>query len=130
MIDTNVLFSSIVLNSPLLLQMVYDIVDNHTIVLSTHIIDELKRVTKRKFPDRYSAMEKFLQELPFELVYTPEQIDLSKYPDMEDKKNLPILVSAIIENVDVLISGDTDFTKLNIDNPEIMLSRKFVEKYL
>jgi predicted nucleic acid-binding protein len=92
-------------------------------------VDELKRVTKRKFPAKYDILESFLRELPFELVYTPEKIDKSKYPDIRDAKDLPVLVSAIIEDVDVLISGDADFSPLEMEHPEIVTPKGFVEKY-
>jgi predicted nucleic acid-binding protein len=72
MIDTNVLISAFVLFSPYLLRMIENITEQHTIVLPTYVVDELKRVTMRKFPEKYDRLELFLRELPFELVYTPE----------------------------------------------------------
>lgn len=129
MIDTNVLISAFVLSSRHLLQMIDNITEHHTIVLPTYVIDELKRVTKEKFPARYALLETFFRELPFELVYTPEKIDQAKYPDIRDVKDLPILVSAIIEDVDVLISGDGDFAPVDLKHPEILTPRAFVEKY-
>jgi putative PIN family toxin of toxin-antitoxin system len=129
MIDTNVLISAFVLSSPYLSQMVDSITERHTIVLPTYVVDELKRVTKRKFPTKYDLLESFLGELPFELVYTPEKIGKSKYPDIRDEKDLPILVSAIVEDVDVLISGDADFAPLEMERPEILTPKGFVEKY-
>ena len=96
MIDTNVIISAFVLSSPHLTKMVEEIAERHTIVLSTYIVDELKRVTRHKFPDKYGLLESFLRDLPYELVYSPEVIDKSKYPDIRDLKDLPVLVSAII----------------------------------
>ena len=129
MIDTNVLISAFILSSPYLMQMVENITERHTMVLPTYVIDELKRVTMRKFPKKYNLLESFIRELPFELVYTPEKIDKAKYPEIRDLKDLPILVSAIIEDVDVLISGDGDFAPIEIEHPEIMTPRGYVEKY-
>ena len=129
MIDTNVLISAFVLNSRYLTQMIDSITEHHNIALPTYVIDELKRVTKAKFPDQYSLLEPFFRELPFELVYTPEKIDQTKYPDIRDIKDLPILVSAIIEDVDVLISGDSDFAPLDMEHPEILTPKSFVDKY-
>jgi len=63
------------------------------------------------------------------LVYTPEKINPADYPDIRDIKDLPILVSAIKEDVDVLISGDADFAPLDMKHPEILTPREFVEKY-
>ena len=128
-LDTNVLIAAFVLNSKYLNEMIDNITERHTIVLPTYIIDELKRVTREKFPDRYSLLEPFFRELPFELVYTPEQIDKTQYPDIRDEKDLPILVSAIIEDVDVLISNDTDFAPLELERPEILTPKNYVEKY-
>jgi len=103
--------------------------EHHTIVLPTYIIDELKRVAKEKFSSKYYLLEMFFQELPFELVYTPESIDKTKYPDIRDVKDLPILVSAIIEDIDVLISNDADFAPLGLERPEILTPKAYVEKY-
>jgi putative PIN family toxin of toxin-antitoxin system len=129
MIDTNVLISAFVLSSAYLSRMIDCISEQHTIVLPTYVVDELKRVTKRKFPAKYCLLEPFLRELPFELVYTPENIDKSQYPDIRDAKDLPVLVSAIIEDVDVLISGDADFAPLEMEHPEILTPKGFVDKY-
>jgi predicted nucleic acid-binding protein len=109
--------------------MVESIAENHSIVLPTYVLDELKRVTKQKFPGKYDLLESFLWELPFELVYTPGKINKSEYPDIRDIKDLPVLASAIIEDVDVLISGDADFAPLEMEHPEILTPRDFVDKY-
>lgn len=129
MIDTNVLISAFVLTSPYMSSLLETISEQHTIVLPTYVVDELKRVTKAKFPDRYVLLESFLRELPFELVYTPEKINIANYPDIRDIKDLPVLVSAINEDVDILLSGDADFAPLNMKHPEILTPREFVDRY-
>jgi len=129
MIDTNVFISAAVFSSSHMLQLIDEISENHTIVLSTYIVDELKRVTREKFPDRVDTVERFLHELPFELAYTPEKIDTSKYPEIRDIKDLPVLVSALKEDVDVLLSGDIDFSPLDMERPEILTPRAFIELY-
>lgn len=40
-----------------------------------------------------------------------------------------VLVSAIIEEVDILITGDKDFSELDIEKPEILTPKEFLEKY-
>ena len=65
MIDTNLLVSAFVLSSSYLLKLIDVISEHHKIVLSTYGIDELKRVTRQKFPAKYDFLESFLQELPF-----------------------------------------------------------------
>ena len=129
MLDTNILISAAVLSSHRIISFLDDISEHHTIVLSTYIVEELKRVTNEKFPTKKAVIEQFLRELPFELVYTPEKIDSGQYPDIKDKKDLPILVTAIHENIDVLLSGDNHFTSLELERPEFMTIRNFMEKY-
>ena len=129
MLDTNVLISAVVLSSSYLLELLNVLAERHTIVLSTYVIDELKRVTKQKFPGKSGMLEAFLRELPFELTYTPENIDPSKYPGIRDSKDLPVLVTAINEDVDVLLSGDGDFAPLDMERPEVLKPRAFMEKY-
>ncbi len=44
-------------------------------------------------------------------------------------KNSPILATAIIEDVDIFITGDKDFHVLDIEQPKIMPMTNFLEKY-
>ena len=48
-------------------------------------------------------------ELPFELVYTPKELDLNEFPEMRDVKDSPILATTIMEGIDVFLTGDKDF---------------------
>jgi len=118
-----------VLSSSYLQKLIDTISKQHKIVLSTYGIDELKKVTQYKFPEKYDLLESFLRELPYELVYTPEKIDPSIYPPIRDIKDLPILVSAIIDDVDTLLTNDIDFTSLEIERPEILTPKEFLKKY-
>ena len=129
MIDTNILISAFVLSSPHMLKLIDEISENHTIILSTYIIDELKRVTREKFPTKYEKLEIFLHEFPFVVTYLPDKINKSNYPNIRDAKDLPILVSAINENVDILLSGDSDFAPIDLKHPEILTPKQFIEKY-
>ena len=129
MLDTNVLVSAAVLSSHHITTLLDELAEHHTIVLSTYVIDELKRVTREKFPGKSTIVERFLQELPFELTYTPDNIEQSGYPHIRDAKDLPILATAINEDVDVLLSGDDDFTALALERPEVLTPRRFIEKY-
>jgi len=74
-------------------------------------------------------LDTFLSELPFEYAYMVEKIDTVKYPSIRDKKDLPVLVSAITEDVDILITGDKDFSEIEIEKPEIPTPAQFLEKY-
>jgi putative PIN family toxin of toxin-antitoxin system len=128
-LDTNILISAFVLTSPHILKLLNIITEKHEILLATYVVDELKAVTRRKFPAQYEKLETFLYELPFELIYTPDKIKTEEYPGVRDKKDLPVLVSAILADADILLTGDSDLTAVDIDRPEIMTVRYFIERY-
>ena|SRR6056297_944736 len=128
MLDTNIIISILIFNSKELNRLFYHVVLDHHLVLSTYIIDELKMVVHRKFPDKKKALEEFLKELPFELCYTPKNIDRTLF-EIRDMKDYPILYSAIIEEVEIFITGDKDFSSVDINKPEILTPRKFLDKY-
>ena len=60
MIDTNILLSEILFPSAKMINMMDYITKNHSLVLCSHIIDEIHSVFKRKLPDDISTLEKFL----------------------------------------------------------------------
>lgn len=41
-----------------------------------------------------------------------------------------MLYTAILEDVDVLVTGDRDFADIDIEKPEIMTPAEFIEKFL
>ena len=48
---------------------------------------------------------------------------------IRDVKDVPILATAILENVDILVTGDEDFLVLQTERPEIMTMAEFEKKY-
>jgi len=102
---------------------------NNRIVLCSYGLDELYDVVRRKFPSKLQQIEIFLQKLPFTLVHTPE-IDLLEMDiKIRDESDYPILMSAILADVDVLITGDKDFKDLVIDKPEVLTPTDYINKY-
>lgn len=79
--------------------------DNHSIVLCDYAIEELRLVVERKFPAKMVALERFFLELPFDLVHTPKNINVGDFPSVRDQKDSPILATAIMEDVDVFVTG-------------------------
>lgn len=73
MIDTNVLISIFLFPSARMLSLIDAITERHTIILPSYVLDELKNVIKRKFPQKYGLLDQFIQEFPFALAYTPEE---------------------------------------------------------
>jgi len=98
-------------------------------VLSSYVLDELKDVIRDKFPKKYAELDIFLTSLPFEYVYTPDILDETKYPALRDSGDLPVLASAIMADVDILLTGDKDFAGLELDRPAILTPAQFVEQY-
>lgn len=83
---------------------------------------------KIKFKVDIKELDEFLKNFPFDLVYFPINIE-EKLFEIRDKDDYIILYTAIIENVDVFITGDKDFNDVDIDRPEIMNAKEFLEKY-
>jgi len=129
MLDTNIIVSAGVFGGAWSSAVVLSIADKHSLVLSSAIIDELREVVAQKFPNKTSVLEQFLQRLSYEIAYTPTDIDDGLYPKVRDKKDYPILASAIIADVDVFITNDKDFDPVDIDRPEIMTPLAFQQKY-
>ncbi len=129
MLDTNIIISIVIFNSEKLKQLLIRICDNYSLVLSSYIIKEVEDVTKRKFPNKVEDIEKFLYKLPYEMEYVPSKIDIKTIPNIRDCKDMPILYSAIVSDVDILITGDKDFEDVEIERPEIMTAIEFLDKY-
>ncbi|MEN3004584.1 hypothetical protein [Dehalobacterium formicoaceticum] len=49
---------------------------------------------------------------------------------IRDKMDYPVLNTAIIEDVDILVTGDKDFSDVEIEKPEILTPSEFAEKYI
>lgn len=129
MLDTNILISVIIFNSNKLKELLVNICDNHTLILSSYIIEELEDVVNRKFPSKKASLSKFLYQLPYELNYTPLDVIKDLEIEIRDPKDLPILNSAIVSDVDIFITGDKDFENVQIEKPVIMTAIEFLEKY-
>jgi putative PIN family toxin of toxin-antitoxin system len=130
MLDTNVLLSAGIFAGKRTSSLTLRIAEEHTIVLSSQIIDEFRAVMELKFPDKKPALERFLTRLSYEISPTSNEIDKDIYPKVRDKKDYPILASAIIAEVDVFVSGDKDFGDLGLARPEIMTIGEFEARYL
>ena len=128
MLDTNVLISAFVFRSSKMNAVINKITDNHKLVLSSFIIEELTEVVKRKFSDKINALDIFLTILPYELVYTPKNMPEAVF-EIRDKMDYPVLYTAIIEDIDILVTGDKDFKDILIEKPIILTPSEFIEAY-
>lgn len=128
MVDTNVLISLLVFSSKKMNQMMECIFLEHQLVLSSYIVEEFKGVVKRKFPSKIAVVDTLLAKMSYEYVYTPDLIDEILF-EIRDVKDYPVLYTAILEDVDILVTGDSDFDDVDVEKPEIMTPAQFVENY-
>ena len=102
--------------------------DEHTICLCTCGIDEMRSVVNRKFPAKTQALELFLSEFSYELLLTPAILPQG-LPSIRDVNDLPILASAIMGDVDLLLTGDKDLEAVDVKRPVVLSPNKFMEQY-
>ena len=119
MLDTNVLISAFVFKSSIINEVIRKISNEHEIVIASYCIDELKEVVREKFHIDMKKLDKFLNDFPFHLLYSPESIEVKLF-EIRDECDYIILHTAIIENVDILITGDKDFKDVDVEYPEIL----------
>ncbi len=128
MLDTNILISAFVFKSKKMNELIYKLSKEHEIIICSYTVEELKELIDTKFKVSQSDLDEFLRDFPFDLVYSPTNIE-NKLFEIRDKDDYIILHTAIIENVDAFITGDKDFDDIDIDKPEIVSATEFLEKY-
>ena len=126
MLDTNILVSLLLFPNQRLNHMMEVILSSHKLVLSSFVVEELKAVVQRKFPAKTAVVDDLLAKMSFDLVYTPEQIN-EKLFYIRDEKDYPVLYTAMIEDVDILITGDKDFAEIEVERPEILTPAEFMD---
>ncbi len=126
LIDTNILFSALLFpNSKPAPALLYA-ASSHTIVLCEQNLCELREVIQRKAPKYLPAVETMLAELAYEFIPSVYNIDKA----MRDETDQPILNSAILHDVDIILTGDKDFLSLDLERPKCMTAAEFLENYL
>ena len=128
MLDTNVLISAFVFKSSIMNEVITKILNEHEIVIASYCIEELKGVIREKFNIDMKKVDKFLNNFPFHLVYSPESVERKLF-EIRDECDYIILHTAVVENVDILITGDKDFKDVDVEYPKILTPREFLEKY-
>ena len=129
MLDTNILISAFIFKSKKLNCLIEKLSKEHEIILCSYVIEELQNVLKEKFPNiKLTNIDEFLETFSFEFVYSPKIVD-KKLFEIRDNEDYLILHTAIVENVDILITGDKDFENIEINNLEILKPSEFLNKY-
>ncbi len=128
MLDTNILISAFIFKSSKMNLLIEKLTKEHEIVICSYTIDELKHLIKEKFNVEYTALDNFLSEFHYTLVYSPSKVE-EKLFKIRDENDYIILHTAIIDDVDILITGDKDFKDVDIERPEIYTPSEFLENF-
>ena len=128
LIDTNIVISAALFPNNRMTRFLAVISEENSLFLCSYSLEEIQRVVKRKFPTKTRDMEAFLQDLQYTLVGTPSTNVLDGIA-LRDLNDYPILASAFIADVDILITGDRDFGGVHIERPEILTISEFMKKY-
>lgn len=123
LIDTNILFSALLLPGSKPAKALLYISENHEMVLCDRNISELRDILNRKAPKCLPDAEVLLAELPYELIPAVDHAEKL----IRDPKDQPILNAAIVSDVDVILTGDKDFLCLAIEKPKCMSVTQFFE---
>jgi putative PIN family toxin of toxin-antitoxin system len=123
MIDSNVLVSAVYNPSSKPANAVRDVCENHELLLCDYIVAECYYVVGRKFPQHTTVLDNLLTSLGYSLVVAPR----GNNRHIADPKDAPILNAAILENVDIIISGDSHFLSLGLERPKVLTPSQYLE---
>jgi predicted nucleic acid-binding protein len=130
MVDTNILVSAALFRDGGVAAILKEIMSRYDLCICTFSLEELFIVFERKFREKRGDLDEFLRDLSYELVYSPFKIAKTGLPHIRDEKDYPILISAMDADIDVLVSGDKDFSCVDCERPEILTPLLFKEQYL
>ena len=131
LIDTNVLISAALYpnSTPYHAYVKAATYPNHGLICEQNV-DEMKRIFNKKFPDRVSALDRFLSIALLTLELVPVPVDqTSSEAKIRDTKDRPILRAALNANADVLLTGDKDFLESGLEKPKAMTPMEFLSAH-
>ncbi len=128
MIDSNIVISALFFPNGRISAILRELLLQHTVCLASFSLDEIEDVAHRKFPDELEIFDAFLDELPYEIIRTPDV--LPAMPWIRDRKDRPILATALTGDVDFLLTGDKDFLDVELTRPILMTPAQFAAMYL
>ena len=126
-VDANVIISAILFPTGKTAFVFSYLLEKHTVIISSYTKYECREVFEKKFPARIDLLDTFFEGISYEEFQSPEKYDEMKYPKIRDIRDLPVLVSAILSDSDILITGDKDFEEVKIDKPLIFSPTKYYE---
>jgi len=126
LLDTNVLIGALATRG-LCADVLREVLVSHQLVISTPLLEELKRVLEQKLKVPDGLIVEFI-----ELIQRDAQLSTpSDLPDVkiQDKDDLIILSSAVNGRADLFVTGDRELLVLqNVGSMEIVSPRRVGEK--
>lgn len=128
-VDTNVLVSSVLFPKSLpdiAVRKAHSI--PFLLFTSNYCIDELYKVFHEKFKDKIDCLNEFLtNELQTITILKTPDIEVEEEFSIRDLKDRKVIRTAVIYDVDILLTGDKDFVESTIKKPRILTPREFIE---
>ena len=127
LIDTNVLISAALTGGVPYLAYIKAVTPPCYGLVCEQNINELKRVFSKKFPNRLSALNRFLYNAlsRIELVPVPVAANDAE-AQIRDKSDRLVLRAAIAANADVILTGDKDFLEAGLECPKALTPAQFM----
>lgn len=126
-VDANILVSGLFYKGPENTLLRLGILGLIELVTCGHVIMEVEEVVKRKFPESSQDVKKILYAL--KITETETKGEARKL--IRDKKDAPILASALRYKPDYLITGDKDFHTPEIKKKiNTATTSQFLKEYL
>ncbi len=102
------------------------------ILLCDQVVAEPKEVVRRRFPEKIDSIERFLRDFSYIEISVSSCVEdlLEEFPEIRDPSDLPILLSAIAAEADILVTGDEDLLSVasRITSLEILSPAKFLRR--
>src|SRR4030067_248351 len=108
-VDTKVFLSGVIYRGNEAEVLNYALLGHIRLVLAQAVIDEVRRVLKRRFPQDEPEFEEFLNRADYELIRYPDIADIHGASAMvRDPDDAPILASILLAKPDFALTGDKD----------------------
>jgi predicted nucleic acid-binding protein len=127
LVDSNIIISAALFPEGKVSKVFSYILETHTVVIASYSINECKTVFMNKFPDKTDYFSKFLHTIDYEPFKTPKNLNPDDFPAIRGAGDLPILASAILADVDILLTGDKDFEEIAVKKPLIFTPNQYFE---
>ncbi|MFT3877106.1 MAG: putative toxin-antitoxin system toxin component, PIN family [Propioniciclava sp.] len=129
-LDSNVLISAALWPRGATAECFRSVVNEHSLVVSDYVLDEVRRVTQKKFPARGGVVEEFLDAVvEFSVVAVTPDSPAADEEAVRDDKDRPVLRGARAARCDVLVTGDRDLLEAGVGDPMIIPPAEYLRRY-